>query len=112
VLLNLFNNAYDAVASHSERWVRLEARADGPEVEISVTDSGDGIPEAVRAKMFQPFFTTKAVGQGTGIGLSISCGIVAGHRGTLEVDTHSAHTRFVLRLPRRQAQLREFQEAA
>jgi len=98
--LNLLNNAVDAVQALPEKWVRLSVFEKGDELEIAITDSGNGIPESLRAKMGQPFFTTKEVGQGTGLGLSISRGIVEAHGGTLQLDTSCAHTRFVVRLPK------------
>ena len=100
VLLNLLNNAHDAVESLSEKWIRVEGRltADGS-VEVSVTDSGSGIPKPLLDKLMQPFFTTKPVGKGTGLGLSIASGIVADHGGKLAYDPISPRTRFVLTLP-------------
>jgi len=68
VLLNLLNNAVDAVQPLPEKWVELQGKNVGKDVEISVTDSGRGIPEKIRDKVGQPFFTTKVVGQGTGLG--------------------------------------------
>ena len=100
VILNLLNNAVDAVQPLPEKWVELAVREEGDELEIAVTDSGNGIPENLREKMGQPFFTTKEVGQGTGLGLSISRGIAEAHGGTLQLDTSCAHTRFVVRLPK------------
>lgn len=100
VLLNLLSNAFDAVSVLDEKWVRLEVRSNGRHIEFVVTDSGNGIPEAIRAKLTQPFFTTKEIGVGTGLGLSIASGIVLSHRGTLEVDETSSNTCFVVRLPR------------
>jgi PAS domain S-box-containing protein len=100
VLLNLLNNSVDAVQSLPEKWVEVAVREAGEELEISVMDSGNGIPESVRARMGQPFFTTKEVGKGTGLGLSISRGIVEAHGGHLVLDTASAHTRFVVKLPK------------
>jgi PAS domain S-box-containing protein len=99
VLLNLLSNAFDAVSVLDERWVRLEVRANGQNIEFSVTDSGSGIPESIRAKLTQPFFTTKEIGVGTGLGLSIAAGIVRAHRGTLEIDKNSPNTRFAIRIP-------------
>jgi len=101
VLMNLVSNAYDAVASAPERWVKIDVGASEGDVELSVTDSGPGIPEAVREHIFEPFFTTKSQ-RGTGLGLSLSGGLVQAHHGTLELDPTSAHTRFVLRIPRAQ----------
>jgi PAS domain S-box-containing protein len=100
VLLNLLNNAVDAVQNLPEKWVELSARECGDNLEISVTDSGSGIPESIREKMGQPFFTTKEVGLGTGLGLSISRGIIEAHGGQLSLDSDCAHTRFVIKLPK------------
>jgi PAS domain S-box-containing protein len=100
VLLNLLNNAVDAVQALSDKWVEVAVRDTGKEIEISVTDSGAGIPEKIRSKMGQPFFTTKEVGHGTGLGLSISKGIVEAHGGHLTVDPECEHTRFLVTLPR------------
>jgi C4-dicarboxylate-specific signal transduction histidine kinase len=72
VLLNLLGNAFDAIQGLSEKWVRIEACEHGNCIEISVTDCGNGIPEPLREKIMEPFFTTKDVGKGTGLGLSIS----------------------------------------
>ncbi|HEY6126833.1 MAG TPA: PAS domain S-box protein [Candidatus Acidoferrum sp.] len=100
VLLNLLNNAVDAVQPLAEKWVELQVRSAGKDVEISVMDSGKGIPEKIRDKVGQPFFTTKVVGHGTGLGLSISRGIVEAHGGHLNLDTQCEHTRFVVTLPK------------
>jgi signal transduction histidine kinase len=101
VILNLLNNSFDAVQVLPEKWVRLEVRDLGASIEISVTDSGSGIPEAIRAKILQPFFTTKEVGKGTGLGLSISAGIMKSQGGRLSLDEASAHTRFVIVMPKK-----------
>jgi len=111
VILNLLNNAVDAVLPLPEKWVELQVRNTGTDVEISVTDSGRGIPEKIRDKMGQPFFTTKQVGHGTGLGLSISKGIVEAHGGHLNLDAECAHTRFVVTLPRAHAEHKEMVEA-
>jgi signal transduction histidine kinase len=87
------------VTTAPERWVRIEVTASESELEMSVTDSGPGIPAAVRDRIFEPFFTTKSPERGTGLGLSLSGGLVQAHHGTLEIDTASARTRFVLRIP-------------
>ena len=71
------------------------------QIVIKVKDNGMGMPESVRAKVFQPFFTTKPTGQGTGLGLSLAYDIVTkGHGGTLEVvSTEGVGTEFVIKLP-------------
>jgi signal transduction histidine kinase len=101
VLLNLVSNAFDVVAGTESPWIQIDAQDRGDGVEISVTDSGHGIPEALKEKIFQPFFTTKDIGKGTGLGLSISSGIVASHGGRLWLDDSSPNTRFVIHLPRK-----------
>jgi C4-dicarboxylate-specific signal transduction histidine kinase len=102
VLLNLIGNAADAVRDLPERWIELDVREKQEAVEIAVTDSGAGIPVAIRERIMAPFFTTKPPGQGTGLGLSISRALVEAHGGSLRIDPLSAHTRFVVWLPRRQ----------
>ncbi len=99
VLLNLIANAADAVQELPERWIRIEVSRRRDTVAIAVTDSGDGIPDEIRARVMQPFFTTKPAGQGTGFGLSISRAFVEAHGGTLSLESGSAHTRFVVTLP-------------
>ncbi|MGZ3696079.1 MAG: sensor histidine kinase [Bdellovibrionota bacterium] len=97
VLLNLLNNAFDAVQKLTQKWVRVSLYSKGNEVYIRVTDSGTGIPEEIQEKIFQPFFTTKPIGQGTGIGLSISRGIVEAHGGAIKYELDAGHTSFLLR---------------
>jgi len=81
--------------------VRVHTQRVGDEVEVRVHDNGLGMAEAVRQKIFQPFFTTKPAGEGTGLGLSLSYDIVTkGHGGTLEVESQEgSYTEFVVRLP-------------
>ncbi len=99
VLLNLLGNAHDAVEDLAEKWVRVAIRTVERAVEITVRDSGRGVPPALREKIFQPFFTTKEVGRGTGLGLSVSRGIVEAHHGELRLAVEDPHTCFVVRLP-------------
>lgn len=99
VLLNLIGNSVDAIRAKESPWVKLRAEAKASDIELSVTDSGDGIPPEIVGKLMQPFFTTKEVGKGTGLGLSIARGIAEKHHGTLELDVSSKNTRFVLKLP-------------
>jgi C4-dicarboxylate-specific signal transduction histidine kinase len=99
VLLNLINNARDAVINLPEKWIQIDCRKLDNSIEIVVTDSGNGIPKEVYEKIFQPFFTTKEIGKGTGLGLSVSSGIITAHKGELFYDEKNAHTSFVIRLP-------------
>jgi signal transduction histidine kinase/putative methionine-R-sulfoxide reductase with GAF domain len=100
VLLNLLNNAFDAIHKSDQRWVSVSWVEKPGSVQIQVTDSGPGIPEEIRSKVLEPFFTTKEVGKGTGLGLSISLGIVRSHQGSLSIDADSPHTRFSIEVPK------------
>ncbi|MGZ3787564.1 MAG: PAS domain-containing sensor histidine kinase [Bacteriovorax sp.] len=103
ILINLINNSIDAVSDLERPWIRIEAVSQGDFVEISVTDSGPGIGPEMAEKIMQPFFTTKEVGKGTGLGLCISRGIVEKHRGVLYPDLSAKNTRFVVRIPLRES---------
>lgn len=98
-VLNLLSNAYFAVSSLPEKWIEVKSEKVGEELVITVTDSGAGIPESIRSKVMLPFFTTKPVGHGTGLGLSLSKEIIEGHKGTLSIDAECSHTRFVIKVP-------------
>jgi signal transduction histidine kinase len=99
VLVNLLNNAIDAVSNADNLRIETQSRMNDEGVEISVADSGSGVPTAIRDKIMEPFFTTKDVGHGTGLGLSVSSGIIRSHGGTLLLDERSPNTRFVVTLP-------------
>ncbi len=110
VLLNLISNGFYATTKRAqgepdgtyEPTLAASTRNLGDRVEIAIQDNGTGIPDEVKAKIFNPFFTTKPAGEGTGLGLSLSYDIVAKqHGGTLEVSTEpGAFTRFAIVLPR------------
>jgi C4-dicarboxylate-specific signal transduction histidine kinase len=100
VLLNLLSNAYDAVENQEERWVRITVDPRDGEVQISVSDSGPGVPPEIAARIMEPFYTTKEIGRGTGLGLSLSKGIAEAHGGRLELDPQVRPTRFTLTLKR------------
>lgn len=102
IFLNLLNNAQDAVENLAERWIRVVLSEDASSVTIEVSNSGPPIPEPVRDKVFQPFFTTKEVGTATGLGLSVCQGIAKSHGGSIHLDTSSPHPRFIVNLPKSQ----------
>ncbi len=102
VLLNLVNNAFDANLGTEKPWIRVAYKDLGEVVQIRVFDSGHGISDEVKQKLFQPFFTTKDVGHGMGLGLSISKSIIEQHNGRLFVDDSETNTCFVIELPKRQ----------
>ena len=94
VILNLINNAFYAVGEKNktgtegyEPTVTVSTKKQANKLEIKVTDNGNGMPKKVLDKIFQPFFTTKPAGQGTGLGLSLSYDIVKAHGGELRVET-------------------------
>ena len=108
VLLNLLNNAFYAVQKRQQTGeagyrpnVSVSTKQVGNQVEIRVTDNGTGIPDEAKAKIFQPFFTTKPTGEGTGLGLSLSYDIITqGHGGTLAVESQPGQsTMFTISIP-------------
>ncbi|MBI1342057.1 MAG: hypothetical protein GC171_03875 [Terrimonas sp.] len=113
VILNLITNAFYVVDQKKketqardgenayEPIVTVSTRKTGDQVEISVADNGNGIPDSIKEKIFQPFFTTKPTGQGTGLGLSMSYDIVTkSHKGELKVETAvNQGTTFTIILP-------------
>jgi signal transduction histidine kinase len=108
VILNLINNAFYAVSEKKrentngyEPTVTVTTAKSGSKVEVRVIDNGGGIPKRVLDKIFQPFFTTKPTGQGTGLGLSLSYDIITkGHGGNLSVETKDGEgTTFIIQLP-------------
>jgi two-component system NtrC family sensor kinase len=110
VLLNLFNNAFYAVnekkkettiqGENYEPEVLVTTKRVGNRVEIAVKDNGIGIPQKVVDKIFQPFFTTKPTGQGTGLGLSLSYDIIKAHGGEIKVDSKEGEgANFIVSLP-------------
>lgn len=107
VLLNLVNNAFYAVNEKSKQHpdgfkptVTVKTSKKPDRVELIVLDNGSGIPEHIREKIFQPFFTTKPTGSGTGLGLSLSYDIVKAHGGDIRVDSSPENgTQFIISLP-------------
>ncbi len=107
VLLNLYTNAFYAVSEKSkqqpvgyEAIVSVSTKRINGKIEIRVKDNGNGIPSTVLDKIFQPFFTTKPTGQGTGLGLSLAYDIVKAHSGELRVQTKEREgSEFLIQLP-------------
>lgn len=107
VLLNLFNNAFYAMMQKKkelngsyEPVIVIRTKALNDQLEITIHDNGIGIPQRVVDKIFQPFFTTKPTGQGTGLGLSLSYDIINAHGGDITVETkEGAYTKFIISLP-------------
>jgi signal transduction histidine kinase len=106
VILNLLTNAFYAVTEkkksgieYYEPTVSVSTKKIDDKIEIRVSDNGKGISPKVLDKIFQPFFTTKPTGQGTGLGLSLSYDIVKAHGGEIKVETKEGEgTKFVIKL--------------
>ncbi|AKD58251.1 histidine kinase [Spirosoma radiotolerans] len=108
VLLNVYNNAFYAVRQKQKTTnfdyrpkVALQTRQENGRILIRVSDNGTGMPESVKEKIFQPFFTTKPTGEGTGLGLSLSYDIITnGHGGSLLVESQEGEgSAFIIELP-------------
>ncbi len=125
VLLNIINNAFQACAENLvvpisigmttippkdqrglpesqneyKPFVSVSTKYPGDKVEIAISDNGPGIPDAIKGKIFQPFFTTKPTGQGTGLGLSLAYDIIKAHGGEIKLDSSSNGSVFTIQLP-------------
>jgi signal transduction histidine kinase len=110
VILNLCNNAFDAMrdkakgrgqkAEEFTPKLTVRTKSDNGKVTIEIADNGPGIPEAIKDKILQPFFTTKKGTQGTGLGLSITNDVVKAHGGRLEIESRiGEYTTFTVQLP-------------
>jgi signal transduction histidine kinase len=105
ILTNLVDNAYDAMPRGGE--LTVQTRGDAERVSLVVSDTGTGIAPENVGRIFEPFFTTKQLGEGTGLGLSVTYGIVKMHRGDIQVKTNvdpaagPTGTAFTVTIPRR-----------
>lgn len=99
VLINLLNNAIDALEHAEVKLIQVEAFTQDKWIEIHIKDSGPGVAAAIESKIFESFFTTKKYGKGTGLGLSISKGLIEIHEGNLKYQRAGNMTDFVVRLP-------------
>ncbi len=101
-IFSIIKNADEALAKNndpSEKWVKIKFRKDNGKIKIMISNGGPLIESSIREKLFQPFFTTKDVGEGTGLSLSIARGIFRDHGGDLILDEHEKFTCFTLELP-------------
>jgi signal transduction histidine kinase len=107
VFMNLLTNAAQALVGRDNAVITIETREDGDHVVARISDNGPGITPEVLPKIWDPFFTTKEVGEGTGLGLSIVHELVERHHGTIEVETQVGQgTAFTIRLPRKVPEVR------
>lgn len=101
VFLNLIENSYEAIGSLNNKWIRIDLEQDKDNFCIKVIDSGNGILEKNQGFIFNPFFTTKEIGKGMGLGLSSSKSIANNHGGDLVLDKSSKNTCFTISLPKK-----------
>src|SRR5690606_38230535 len=97
VWTNLLDNAIDAVDDNG--LIEIEAIAENDHLQIDVKDSGQGIPEDIQNKIFDPFYTTKDVGKGTGLGLDVAQKLIKQHDGKITVASQPGNTVFTICLP-------------
>lgn len=100
VMINLINNAIDAVQGLVDKWIKIIVQDIGSLIQLEIIDSGSGIPESIQPRIFDPFYTTKNVGEGTGLGLSIIKGILDDHQANISINNDSTHTCFIIQFPK------------
>ena len=103
VIISILNNVFEVLSKLDKRWLKVGAKYDAKNemLEIRITDSGNTIPAVIVDQMFEPFYSTKELGKGTGLGLPISRSIIVKHGGSLLYDKSSQNTSFVITLPAR-----------
>jgi len=105
VFIIMINNAVDAISSLNEKWIKVSYNDYSDGVEFIFEDSGPGITEKLAQHIFMPFFTTKGVGEGTGLGLSLAVKIIKLHHGEIRVDHSSQNTKFIVYIPKEQTKM-------
>jgi C4-dicarboxylate-specific signal transduction histidine kinase len=102
-LLNLLHNSIEAIEDSSERWIKITAHARGNVFELGISDSGPGVSDEIIGKIMQPFFTTKDVGRGSGLGLSFALSVAKNHQGSLRLDKDISPSSFIFKFPLKQS---------
>ena len=100
VLVNLLINSVDAISELKEKWIKIEFSEDANKYNLRIIDSGSGIPEDTVEKMFNSFYTTKELGRGTGLGLSLCLEIIEQHQAELLYELYNGNTSFLIKLPK------------
>lgn len=99
VIYNIIKNSIEAIKGTNDPWIKINSVLEENHIKISIMDSGKGIPEKIQKNIFLPFFTTKEVGDGMGLGLSATKGIVENYGGSLTLNEKEKNTCFVITLP-------------
>jgi signal transduction histidine kinase len=106
VFMNILSNAIDAIKGKGV--ITIGTSKSNGFIQINITDTGSGMPEHIKAKIFDPFYTTKEVGEGTGLGMSISHGIIEKHSGSIKVLSESGKgSEIIINLPLTQKKIAE-----
>lgn len=98
-IMNLLSNARDAISGRAQKEISVSLKVNGAVASLRIMDTGSGIPEEIKHKIFDAFFTTKGVGQGTGIGLSLTSSIMKEHGGEIKCESSKFGTEFELQFP-------------
>ena len=99
VIVNLFNNSIDAIKNNKEKWIKVTLFKENSYVILRFIDSGNGIHEEEKEKIFEPFYTTKKIGEGTGLGLSIVKKILTQYKASIRTYTLEKNTCFEIKFP-------------
>ena len=99
VFVIMINNSIDAISELETKFIHIKASIEDSNILFSLKDSGNGISESIKQKIFHPFFTTKGVGKGTGLGLSLASKIIEAHSGQLRISSDSDNTEFIISIP-------------
>lgn len=102
VFINAISNSIDAIEKQKDKWIKIEVIHIDDFLKIKFIDSGGGIPESIRESILKPFFTTKGIGKGTGVGLSLSKSIIETHHGKFYFDHEEKNTTLIIELPLKQ----------
>ena len=101
VFMNLIGNAIDALENEEEGFIKITTKNFPDKITISFKDNGEGMTEEIKTRIFEPFFTTKQIGKGTGLGMSISYGIVEKHHGSIDIKSQKGEgSEFIITLPK------------
>jgi len=103
VFVNFIENSSYAVKELEDKWIEIDFCETKSDIRVKISDSGSGIEKETALKIFQPFYTTKDIGEGAGLGLSVSKGIVDDHGGTIGLDFSKDHTCFIVTFPKLKA---------
>lgn len=100
VVLNLIKNACQAITNDEQPWIEIKAKEENNQIKLFVTDSGTKLTDELKDKILMPYYTTKKVGEGTGLGLNISKSILDAHNGSITISRKSKTTQFIITLPK------------